>query len=50
MAILLLILVISITNFLLGFGLAMQLGYGPEFNWRSLFHRDAHAERKGEHS
>jgi hypothetical protein len=32
-AILLLVLVISLGNFVLGFGLATQLGFGPDWSW-----------------
>ena len=28
-----LVLVVSFGNFLLGFGLATQLGYGPDWSW-----------------
>ncbi|MDX1944432.1 MAG: hypothetical protein SFU86_03425 [Pirellulaceae bacterium] len=41
---LLLIFIVSVANFALGFGLASHLGYGPDWLPRSLFTREATAE------
>jgi hypothetical protein len=49
-SILLLVLVISLANLALGFGLAVQLGYGPDLGSLPLFSRREAPATKDEHS
>jgi hypothetical protein len=48
-AILLLVLVVSCVNFLLGFGLATHLGYGPDWSWLPFAPRGEEPVMKAEH-